>query len=103
MDDCLRCHGMHFEGGVRDLVTPLNTAGPWRIVPAEMADRPTMPCLTCHGVHRQGALLRKAGVEGRIEGPSQETIFSRSRPQDWQHIPFGAAAPAMLEGERPSR
>ncbi len=25
MDDCLRCHGMHFEGGIRDLVAPLDT------------------------------------------------------------------------------
>ena len=22
MDDCLRCHGMHFEGGIGRLVTP---------------------------------------------------------------------------------
>ena len=30
MDDCLRCHGMQFEGGIRDLVTPLDTHGPWQ-------------------------------------------------------------------------
>ena len=30
MDDCLRCHGMHFEGGVNDLVTPVDRKGPWR-------------------------------------------------------------------------
>ena len=34
MDDCLRCHGMHFEGGVRDLVAPLDRNGPWRLLPA---------------------------------------------------------------------
>ena len=28
MDDCLRCHAMHFEGGIRDLVTPLDRKGP---------------------------------------------------------------------------
>ena len=28
MDDCLRCHGMHFDGSVRDLVQPMNTQGP---------------------------------------------------------------------------
>ena len=27
MDDCLRCHGMHYEGGIRDLVTPLDKKG----------------------------------------------------------------------------
>ena len=28
MDDCLRCHGTHYDGSIRDLVTPINTAGP---------------------------------------------------------------------------
>ena len=28
MDDCLRCHGMHFEGGIGDLVTPVDRDGP---------------------------------------------------------------------------
>ena len=32
MDDCLRCHSMHFEGSIRDLVTPVDTHGPWRLV-----------------------------------------------------------------------
>ena len=32
IDDCLRCHGMHFEGGIRDLVTPLDGTGPWRLI-----------------------------------------------------------------------
>ena len=27
MDDCLRCHGMHFNGAVRDLVQPQNAQG----------------------------------------------------------------------------
>jgi len=25
MDDCLRCHGMHFEGSIRELVQPITT------------------------------------------------------------------------------
>ena len=29
MDDCLRCHGMYFEGGVRDVVTAVDRKGPW--------------------------------------------------------------------------
>ena len=32
MDDCLRCHAMHFEGGIRELVTPLDRKGPWTFV-----------------------------------------------------------------------
>ena len=32
MDDCLRCHAMFFDGAARDLVKPLNSRGPWRMV-----------------------------------------------------------------------
>jgi hypothetical protein len=57
VDDCLRCHGMHFEGGIRDLVAPLDTSGPWRLPRGELADQPAIPCLSCHQVHREGELL----------------------------------------------
>ena len=32
MDDCLRCHASHFDGAVRDLVAPVDTSGPWKLV-----------------------------------------------------------------------
>ncbi len=54
MDDCLRCHAQHFEGGIRDLVTPLDRQGPWTFVREEYAGLPAVPCLTCHSVHRAG-------------------------------------------------
>jgi hypothetical protein len=104
MDDCLRCHGMHFEGGIRDLVAPLDKSGPWRILPAALADLPSIPCLTCHGVHRQGALLRKAGAEGRVTGPSQEInrpslAFYDRRTR--KHVPVAdLPLPVMLDGGR---
>src|ERR1035438_1434014 len=28
MDDCLRCHGMYFEGGIGNLVQPVSRTGP---------------------------------------------------------------------------
>src|SRR5271165_3300631 len=48
MDDCLRCHGMFFEGGVRDVVNHIDRKGPWQLVRADLAKAPSMPCLTCH-------------------------------------------------------
>jgi len=104
MDDCLRCHGMHYEGGIRDLVAPLAKSGPWRIVPAELAGRPAIPCLACHGVHRKGPQLRKTDVEGRVAGPSQEInrpslAFYDRRTE--RHIPVSELPlPVMLEGDR---
>ena len=104
MDDCLRCHGMHFEGGVADLVSPINRSGPWRLLPEDLANQPSMPCLACHDMHREGRPLQKAGVEGRIPGPSQEiarpslALFDR-RTQ--AYIPLrDLPIPAMLEGTR---
>jgi cytochrome c553 len=54
MDDCLRCHGMHFNGSVRDLVQPQNAQGPWHLIRKGFADQPAIPCQACHQVHRQG-------------------------------------------------
>lgn len=51
-DDCLRCHGMHFDGAIRDLVQPMDASGPWRLRNAGLADQPTMPCMACHQMHR---------------------------------------------------
>ena len=104
MDDCLRCHGMHFEGGIRDLVTPLDKRGPWQVAPAQLANLPAIPCLACHSIHRKGALLRKSGVEGRVAGPSQEIsrpslAFYDRRTQE--HVPLAdLPLPVMLDGER---
>jgi len=105
MDDCLRCHGMRFEGGIGDLVTPVNRVGPWRLIPAELADRPSMPCVTCHMMHREGQPLKKAGVDGQAPGPSQEIsrpslAFFDRRTQ--MYVPAAdLPIPAMLEGARP--
>lgn len=55
MEDCFRCHGAYFNGSMRELVQPMSTQGPWRLVRAEMAGQPAIPCMTCHQMHRQGA------------------------------------------------
>lgn len=105
MDDCLRCHGMHFEGGVAELVTPLNRSGPWNMIPAGLGNRPSMPCLTCHEMHREGSELKKAGEEGRVAGPAQEiarpslALFDR---RSQRYVPVAdLPRPAMTDGLRP--
>ncbi len=51
--DCLRCHGMFYEGTIEDLVEPISIEGPWHLKEEGHADKPTMPCLTCHSVHEE--------------------------------------------------
>ena len=104
MDDCLRCHGMHFEGGIGDLVTPVNRSGPWSLARPDLVNRPSMPCVTCHEMHRAGEPLRKTAVDGRKPGPSQEITrpslawFDR---RTGQYVPLAdLPLPAMFEGSR---
>jgi Cytochrome c3/Cytochrome c554 and c-prime len=107
MDDCLRCHGMHFEGGIRDLVTPVGVQGPWRLLRADLQNQPAMPCLTCHEMHRSGQPMRKSDIDGRVPGPAQEIArpslaFFDRRSQ--RYIPLAdLPLPAMLDGTRPVR
>lgn len=58
-EDCLRCHGMFFEGPIAEVVEPLDNKGPWRLVDDELKDRPVIPCLTCHNIHAQGVVARR--------------------------------------------
>lgn len=70
-DDCLRCHAMYFQGGIRDLITPVNREGPWRLKYPELAQQPAIPCLACHQVHREGLPLLKS-----------EPTFAKAPPQE---------------------
>ncbi len=105
MDDCLRCHGMHYEGGIRDLVTPLSTAGPWQLKRAELKAAPVIPCLTCHQIHRQGVPMEKAAPEHPASSGQQEinrpsvSLFDR---RELEHVSV-AELPLpvkMLDGTR---
>lgn len=71
MDDCLRCHGMHYPGNIAALVTPVDTRGPWRLLDQEMENRPTIPCLACHEIHRRGQPMGPQRRPRRA-GPQQE-------------------------------
>jgi hypothetical protein len=52
--DCLRCHGMFFDGSIEDLVEPLNITGPWQLKDPVKNDQPVVPCMACHQIHSPG-------------------------------------------------
>jgi hypothetical protein len=83
MDDCFRCHGMHFEGSIGNVVQPVDTKGPWKLMDAELTNRPAIPCLACHAIHREGQPLAKPAqrVAGKEEvvRPSLGLFDRRSR------------------------
>ncbi|HUA16820.1 MAG TPA: multiheme c-type cytochrome [Verrucomicrobiae bacterium] len=104
MDDCLRCHGSYFSGGIRDLVSPLDTKGPWRLLHPELANQPAVPCLACHQMHRQGSPLERPQFKPLNPGPSQEilrpslALFDR-RELDYVSV-HSLPLPAMHDGNR---
>lgn len=105
VDDCLRCHGMHFEGGIGDLVTPLDRKGPWRFVRAEYAALPAVPCLACHAVHREGAPFAARDARVAVGGPAQEIARPSLALYDrraLEHVGLDRLPmPAMMDADRP--
>jgi len=104
MDDCLRCHGMHFEAGVDALVQPLNTSGPWRLKNASYTTRPAIPCLACHSIHRLGAPMarppERVGARQEKVRPSVGLFDRRTR---MNIAAMMLPLPAVYEGARPVR
>jgi Cytochrome c554 and c-prime len=100
-DDCLRCHGMHFEGGIRDLVSTTDTQGPWKLQNAKLAEQPAIPCIACHQVHRSGDLVSE---RAKLTTKPEEHIYSPSlglfdrRELDYVSV-TRLSLPAMRDGD----
>lgn len=71
--ECLRCHGMFFDGHIGDLVKPLDAKGPWTMDAAQ-AQKPAIPCLACHQVHTAAGAAQAAQLYVRRE----QTHFAAS-------------------------
>jgi len=56
--DCLRCHGMFFDGTITELVEPISMDGPWHLLDKNRNDLPTIPCMACHMIHTEGELTK---------------------------------------------
>lgn len=105
MGDCFRCHAMHFQGSMEDLVEPVATTGPWSLKRPELADKPVIPCLTCHEVHRHGEprkpferTVPKTALGGEVVKPSLALFDRRTQ------IHVGVESmplPVVMDGERP--
>lgn len=51
--DCFRCHGMHYDGNIHDLMSLDGEPDTWYIKDAEQIDRPAITCLACHQTHAE--------------------------------------------------
>ena len=101
MDDCLRCHGMHFNGAIRDLVQPQNATGPWHMMRTDLADQPAMPCQACHQVHREGAPPSKPAARIAVSGVALSDSLAFFDRREQMHFAASALSiPQIWDGPR---
>ena len=100
-DDCLRCHGMHFNGAVRELVRPLNATGPWHLVRGALANEPAMPCMACHEMHREGPTQSKPALRiSAASAPIPSTLAFYDRREQMHFGTAQLALPVLYDGAR---
>jgi hypothetical protein len=101
-EDCLRCHGMHLNGSVRDLVQPQDAAGPWHLTRADLADQPAIPCQACHQLHREGSPQSKPATRISVStsAMTESLAFFDRREQTHFAVP-SLALPQIWDGPRP--
>jgi hypothetical protein len=101
MDDCLRCHGMHFNGSIRDLVQPQNTTGPWQIMRMGFAGQPTMPCQTCHQLHREAEPQTRPEKRFSVAGEvALDSLAFFDRREEMHFSATKLALPKLSDGAR---
>lgn len=102
MDDCLRCHGMHYDGPVRDLVQPMDEQGPWRVVRSGFAGQPAIPCQACHWIHRDGALETNPGKRISVAGkPLHDSLAFFDRREQMHFAAAALPVPQLYDQRRP--
>jgi hypothetical protein len=104
MEDCLRCHGMYFNGSIRDLVQPHNTIGPWRLVQAKLAGQAAIPCEACHWIHREGAPETRPAERISVAGGTVPVSLAFYERRESMHFAAaGLAIPQLNDGPRALR
>lgn len=102
MNDCFRCHGMHFNGAIGEMVQPINAQGPWHLMRPALASQPAIPCQACHQVHSHGDQAARPANRISVAGDpvhSSLAFFDRR-----EGIHFAAAAltvPQLHDSARP--
>lgn len=104
MEDCFRCHGMHFNGSIRDLVGPLNTKGPWQVIRSGFADQPAIPCQACHQMHRDGAQeIRPASRISAAGTAVSDSLAFFDRRERLHFVATALSIPQLNDGARTVR
>ena len=58
--DCLRCHGMFYDGNIHDLMElESSSSTQWKIRNKKQETLPTIPCLACHQMHTENSVSQR--------------------------------------------
>jgi Cytochrome c3 len=99
-DDCLRCHGMHFSGSLRELVQPQNTSGPWDLENPKLINQPTIPCMACHQLHREGTPQSRPTSRISVATHSMQSLAFFDRREQMHFAAAQLALPQLSDGPR---
>lgn len=84
--DCLRCHGMYYDGNIHDLMKKPQTADDkWELNQKEKATDPTIPCLSCHLIHSENEPLVRNIPTNIIAGTKRNLSISWYIRTDKRH------------------
>ncbi len=101
MDDCFRCHGMYFDGSMRDLLQPQDIRGPWRLTRPELANEPTIPCQSCHWIHREGPAQSKPDARAPQTTPViRDSLAFFDRREEMHFRTISLMLPQVYDGAR---
>jgi len=57
--DCLRCHGMFYDGNINDLMHLDGEPATWSIKNKKQEQRPAIPCMACHQMHTENPVTSR--------------------------------------------
>jgi len=103
--DCLRCHGMFYDGHIEDLVEPINITGPWKFRMKGVAGNPAIPCMACHKIHFPGNVSRYPDYSNPEEifysgSKSLAQVFLYDRHEKSHFLSMNLPKPRIWEGGR---
>lgn len=103
--DCFRCHGMHYDGNIHDLMSLEGEVKSWEIRDPKQAGRPAITCLSCHQMHgeqdkRTGyASLDKEARDGLMQKTERPATALYIRAEK-RHLPSDKLLkPTIYDGD----
>ncbi|MBN1927018.1 MAG: hypothetical protein JW798_14390 [Prolixibacteraceae bacterium] len=77
--DCLRCHGMFYDGNIKTLVyDDQEKLGGWALKNTEQANLPTIPCMACHKMHAENIPIGEVKEKGIVKRNKAVHFYIRS-------------------------